>query len=96
VELDTPPAPPPVRRPPWPRPVPGFAETYAKQISLFRRAKDDIDYINPPYAIQNTDILTLSNKTVATDVVHYNGLREYDTHNLYGTCRLSTSLSARS
>lgn len=41
------------------------------------------DLINPPYEIDN-DAGSLSNKTIATDLVHGNGLVEYDVHNLYG------------
>lgn len=37
----------------------------------------------PPYAIGNAQS-SLSDRTVQTDVVHDNGLSEYDTHNLYG------------
>jgi hypothetical protein len=32
---------------------------------------------------------TVSNHTVNTDVIHQNGLAMYDTHNLYGTSKLS-------
>lgn len=39
--------------------------------------------INPPYAINNV-AGSLSNKTINTNLVHANGLVEYDTHNLYG------------
>jgi len=42
------------------------------------------ELVDPPYAIQNA-AGSLGNKTAATDLVHYNGLVEYDTHNLYGT-----------
>jgi len=41
------------------------------------------DLINPKYQIHN-DAGSISNKTIDTDVHHYNGLAEYDTHNLYG------------
>jgi len=48
----------------------------------------------PKYAIHNkaaymdswnADHGGISNKTVLTDVIHQNGLAEYDVHNLYGT-----------
>ncbi|KAL6229393.1 Alpha/beta-glucosidase agdC [Aspergillus navahoensis] len=42
------------------------------------------ELIDPPYKIANA-AGSLSNKTVNTDLVHANGLAEYDTHNLYGT-----------
>jgi alpha-glucosidase len=47
----------------------------------------------PPYHIRNggpTGIL--SDKTVHTDIVHANGLMEYDVHNLYGTSEPHTGL----
>jgi len=49
--------------------------------------------INPPYMIQNA-AGGLSNKTLNTDLVHHNGLVEYDTHNLYGTMMSSASRGA--
>lgn len=48
----------------------------------------------PPYSIHNaaTGLLSgLSNHTVNTDLIHQNGLTEYDTHNLYGTSKLLLS-----
>ncbi|KAL9714612.1 hypothetical protein Ac2012v2_001269 [Leucoagaricus gongylophorus] len=44
--------------------------------------RDDI--LNPTYVINNAAGV-LSSKTVSMNVVHANGLQEYDTHNLYGT-----------
>ena len=41
------------------------------------------DLINPPYLINNA-AGSISNKTLNTDLVHYGGWVEYDTHNLYG------------
>ncbi|KAK6435660.1 hypothetical protein LTR95_008154 [Oleoguttula sp. CCFEE 5521] len=41
------------------------------------------DLINPPYSINN-EAGSISNKTLNTDLVHYGGYVEYDTHNLYG------------
>lgn len=48
---------------------------------------------DPPYTIQNA-AGALSNKTINTDLVHYNGLVEYDTHNLYGTMMSNHSVNA--
>lgn len=48
------------------------------------------DLLNPPYTINNA-AGPLSEKTVQTDLIHANGLTEYDTHNLYGTMMSSTS-----
>ena len=42
------------------------------------------NYTNPPYMI-NDAAGAISNLTLATDLIHANGLAEYDTHNLYGT-----------
>jgi alpha-glucosidase len=42
------------------------------------------DLINPKYSISNLGG-SLSNHTVPTDLIHANGIAEYDTHNLYGT-----------
>ncbi|PPQ68234.1 hypothetical protein CVT24_005042 [Panaeolus cyanescens] len=51
---------------------------------LNRRA--DRDILNPPYAINNAAPSgALSSKTAAVDAKHYNGLVEYDVHNLYGS-----------
>lgn len=47
-------------------------------------SSDDLNF--PPYRIGNggpTGII--SDKTVHVDVIHANGLLEYDVHNLYGT-----------
>ncbi|KIX02478.1 uncharacterized protein Z518_08419 [Rhinocladiella mackenziei CBS 650.93] len=49
--------------------------------------------INPPYTIRNA-AGSLSNKTLDTNLVHHNGLVEYDTHNLYGTMMSSVSRAA--
>lgn len=52
---------------------------------------EDRDLINPPYVIAN-EAGGLSNKTIDTDIVHAGeGYVEYDTHNLYGTSKLSDS-----
>lgn len=48
------------------------------------------DLLNPPYHIHNA-AGALSEKTVQTDLIHANGLAEYDTHNLYGSMMSVTS-----
>lgn len=48
------------------------------------------ELIDPPYKIANA-AGSLSNKTMNTDLIHANGLAEYDTHNLYGTSTVSLS-----
>ncbi|KAF9043930.1 alpha-glucosidase [Panaeolus papilionaceus] len=73
--------PPPRRRPPPASDVPIFT---AESGQLARRAERDI--LNPPYAINNAAPTgALSSKTAAVDAKHYNGLVEYDVHNLYGS-----------
>lgn len=49
-----------------------------------------VDLINPPYTIAN-DANGISDRTVDTDIVHYGGFVEYDTHNLYGTSKSPSS-----
>lgn len=96
-----PPAPPPVRAA-APRPIAGFPADFQPPGSsrLKRQTADgsmlglpNLDYINPPYQIQNA-AGSLSNKTLNTDLVHFGGFVEYDTHNLYGTMMSSTSRGA--
>ncbi|KAK0932413.1 hypothetical protein LTR29_016016 [Friedmanniomyces endolithicus] len=48
------------------------------------------DLINPAYTITNA-AGSLSNKTLDTDLTHYGGWEEYDTHNLYGAMMSETS-----
>jgi len=48
------------------------------------------DLINPAYMINNA-AGSLSNKTLDTDLIHYGGYTEYDTHNLYGAMMSETS-----
>ena len=41
----------------------------------------------PPYRINNQgNTINLNVKTLDMDAVHYGGLLEYNTHNLYGIC----------
>lgn len=51
------------------------------------------NYLNPPYHLHDA-AGNISDLTLATDLQHYNGLMEYDTHNLYGTMMSSTSRGA--
>lgn len=51
------------------------------------------DLINPKYTINNT-AGSISNKTINTDLIHENGLAEYDTHNMYGTMMSAASRNA--
>ncbi|KAK0927436.1 hypothetical protein LTR29_017640 [Friedmanniomyces endolithicus] len=46
--------------------------------------------ITPEYTINNV-AGSLSNKTLDTDLIHYGGWVEYDTHNLYGAMMSETS-----
>ncbi|KAI0437997.1 glycoside hydrolase family 31 protein [Xylaria telfairii] len=61
------------------------------------------DLLYPKYAIHNKAAYLdswnaaeggISNKTVNTDVLHQNGLAEYDVHNLYGSMMSETSRDA--
>lgn len=91
---DLPPAPPPVR--PIPRPLPGFpGELQPKSVKTAKRDEIKVpnkaglpgrDLIDPPYRINN-EAGSINNKTMDTNLVHSNGLVEYDTHNLYGTSK---------
>ncbi|EEQ27204.1 putative alpha-glucosidase [Microsporum canis] len=95
---DLPPAPPPVR--PIPRPLPGFpGELQPKSVKTAKRDEIKVpnkaglpgrDLIDPPYRINN-EAGSINNKTMDTNLVHSNGLVEYDTHNLYGTMMSSIS-----
>jgi alpha-glucosidase len=94
---------PPSRLPPRdpPRTIPGFPSTgnatksstssvtsQTAEKKIRKRQEASVDLINPPYSIANDAPLGLSDRTVHTDIVHYGGLTEYDTHNLYGTSKL--------
>nr|BAD08418.1 alpha-glucosidase [Sarocladium implicatum] len=63
----------------------------------------DRDLLYPEYAIHNKAAFKdswnaaeggISNKTVLTDVIHQNGLAEYDVHNLYGAMMSTASYDA--
>lgn len=97
----------PVRDPP--RSIPGFPSTYsAKKTRSIdavsgapnkvraRRASVEVDLISPPYSIANDAPYGLSDRTVHTDIVHYGGYLEYDTHNLYGTMMSDATYDAMS
>lgn len=93
IEQKMPPQRPPVRGPP--RAIPGFpgtgkatASVHSTERRVRKRQKGgSIDLISPLYAIANDAPLGLSDRTVHTDIMHYGGLSEYDTHNLYGTSK---------
>ena len=77
----------------WP-PLPGFPSDFQppskRQDDGGMKGLPGRDLLNPPYQIANA-AGGLSNKTLNTDLVHSNGLTEYDTHNLYGTTMSSVS-----
>jgi hypothetical protein len=58
-------------------------------LSFYPRSSQN-DVIDPPYKIANS-AGRLNDLTVHTNVKHYNGLLQYDTHNLYGHSRLLPS-----
>ncbi|KAG8963174.1 hypothetical protein FRC03_003321 [Tulasnella sp. 419] len=76
--------------PPRPRDPP------AKDTPIFTKRQNTnstIDVLNPPYAIGNV-LPNLSSNTAAVNIIHKNGLIEYDTHNLYGTMMSSITRDA--
>ena len=99
-----PPAPPAVR-PSNPQSIPGWPADFQPSGTSRRIRRQTTnatgnmqglpgrDLLNPPYTIHNT-AGTISNLTIRTDLIHSNGLAEYDTHNLYGTMMSSTSRNA--
>lgn len=102
-ENDFPPEPPPVRNS-SPIALPGFPPDFQPPTNAARLKRQDMavgskmglpgrNVTYPPYEIQNA-AGSLSNKTINTDLVHYNGLIEYDTHNLYGTMMSNHSVNA--
>ncbi|KAI9369323.1 glycosyl hydrolases family 31-domain-containing protein [Aspergillus egyptiacus] len=101
-----PPEPPSAR--PNPYNLPGLPEIFqpAQHSKRNERSQGQVTYehgkrlglqsrnlIDPPYTISNA-AGSISNKTIDTDLVHANGLVEYDTHNLYGTMMSSLSRKA--
>ncbi|KAF9528421.1 alpha-glucosidase [Crepidotus variabilis] len=76
---------PPPRKSPAPDPnAPIFTNT-----NLTKRD----DYLNPPYAI-NDPYGPIAAHTGSTEIVHANGLVEYNTHNLFGTMMSMTTRKA--
>ena len=53
----------------------------------------DRNLIDPAYKINNA-AGSLSNKTLDTELTHYGGWKEYDTHNLYGAMMSAASCKA--
>ncbi|KAF2088804.1 glycoside hydrolase family 31 protein [Saccharata proteae CBS 121410] len=99
---DDPPAPPAVRKNSG-RYIPGFPNDFQPAGLSQRRKRQDSsgsmlglpgrDLISPAYEIHNA-AGSLSNLTIFSNVIHYNGVAEYDTHNIYGTMMSSTSREA--
>lgn len=101
IENKDPPAPPPVRDGPAIS-LPGFpadfqppATNQKRQVSQSgsMRGLPDRDLLNPPYSIQNA-AGSLSNKSLNTNLAHFGGYMEYDTHNMYGTMMSNASRQA--
>ena len=93
-----PPQPPPVRTT-W-NPLPGFPADFQPPHSTLRRQAQGSKHglpgrnlIDPPYMINNA-AGSLSNHTINSNLIHANGLTEYDTHNLYGTMMSTASRTA--
>jgi alpha-glucosidase len=56
-----------------------FSLEYARGRAIERRLEDgEVDLLEPPYTIGNNQPF-LSDKTARTDIVHENGMIEYDT-----------------
>ncbi|GME64409.1 Glycoside hydrolase family 31 [Neofusicoccum parvum] len=94
-----PPDPPPVRNSSG-RVIPGFPASFQpngiappsrmmmrRQTAGSKLGLSGRDLLNPLYNISNAAGV-LSEKTIATDVIHFNGLAEYDTHNLFSISQL--------
>ncbi|KAF4550918.1 putative glycosyl hydrolases family 31 protein 1 [Elsinoe fawcettii] len=60
-----------------------FPSSFSKRQAGDQSGLPGRDLINPAYKIENS-AGSLSNLTLNTDLVHTNGLTEYDVHNLYG------------
>ncbi|KAK0616116.1 glycosyl hydrolases family 31-domain-containing protein [Bombardia bombarda] len=80
-----------------------FAPVISRQASGQQLGLPGRDLLYPKYAIHNKQAYKdswnaaeggLSNHTVNTDVIHQNGLAEYDVHNIYGTMMSMESRSA--
>lgn len=51
---------------------------------------------NPPFRINNAfSEAAINSKTISTSSVHYNGVRQYDSHNLYGFTEAITTNTAQ-
>ncbi|KAG8827766.1 hypothetical protein FRC18_009840 [Serendipita sp. 400] len=61
--------------------------------NLLKRDNMYTNVLNPPYAIHHAAD-NLSARTAFTNVIHSNGLIEYDTHNLFGTMMSSATRDA--
>ncbi|KAH6907030.1 alpha-glucosidase [Coprinopsis sp. MPI-PUGE-AT-0042] len=72
----------------------GLDEMSGKETPIVRRqTTDGMGLLEPPYAIDNA-AGALSSRTAYTNVLHANGLMEYDTHNLYGSMMSSMTRRA--
>ncbi|PGH30431.1 alpha-glucosidase [[Emmonsia] crescens] len=99
IDKKFPPEPPAVR--PNPRPIPGFPSKFQPPHSRAKRADGhghkkglpNRNLIDPPYKIDNK-AGSISEKTADTDLVHANGLVEYDIHNIYGSMMSEVSRNA--
>ena len=102
------PPPVPAVRPNAGYPIPGFPADFQPSYSRSMRRSlrkrqigtagaemglPNLDYLDPPYSIHNK-AGSLSNLTISTNLIHSNGLAEYDTHNLFGTMMSETSRGA--
>lgn len=95
IDNGFPPSAPPLRKT-W-EPLPGFPKDFqppaSKRATGTMKGLPGRNLTDPLYKIANANGC-LSCNTLDTDLVHSNGLVEYDTHNLYGTMMSSISRQA--
>jgi len=92
--------------PPWlsPAAAPNTRRSASPQSSLKKRQAQNViglpnrNLLNPPYQIDNANTVELygglSNFTLDTDIVHYDGHVELDVHNIYGAMMSEFSYNA--
>jgi alpha-glucosidase len=75
-------------------PMGEFSFDNSKRDLVKRQSPAGVNYIDPPYDIQNDVENGLSDRTAHTDIVHADGHIEYDVHNLYGTSMSTATYDA--
>ncbi|KAI9669062.1 MAG: hypothetical protein M1831_000654 [Alyxoria varia] len=75
------------------RPRHGFEETIKTKKGT-KKGLPGRDLLSPRYDIGNKAGRVLSDRTLDTDILHANGLAEYDTHNLYALTMARTTYTS--